>query len=230
METLSIITAGFCTISIYSFLIKENQIFRFFEHIFIGIAAGLLPILSLRNFLYPNILAPLFDVDRVVFPDGTSPAPYNNYLLFYSIPLLFGTLYYFIYSKKYNWLAKVVIGFTLGASAGLAFKAFFNEVIPQIISSFKPLVVFDEARSINWFESINNCIFIFTLGAVFFYFFFSFKSESRGAHAVRVSGRYLMMICFGAFFGSTVMARMALLVERVQFLIDDWARVLIGLL
>ncbi len=32
-----------------------------------------------------------------------------------------------------------------------------------------------------------------------------------------------MMVSFGAFFGSTVMARMALLVERLQFLIDDWS-------
>ena len=30
------------------------------------------------------------------------------------------------------------------------------------------------------------------------------------------------MVCFGAFFGSTVMARMALLVERLQFLLIDW--------
>ena len=34
------------------------------------------------------------------------------------------------------------------------------------------------------------------------------------------------MICFGAFFGSTVMARLALLVERVQFIITDWVAAL----
>ena len=31
-----------------------------------------------------------------------------------------------------------------------------------------------------------------------------------------------MMVCFGAFFGSTMMARMALLVERLDFLASDW--------
>jgi hypothetical protein len=30
------------------------------------------------------------------------------------------------------------------------------------------------------------------------------------------------MITFGAFFGSTVMARMALLIDRLQFLQGDW--------
>ena len=33
-----------------------------------------------------------------------------------------------------------------------------------------------------------------------------------------------MMITFGAFFGSTVMARMALLIDRLQFLTRDWVR------
>jgi hypothetical protein len=32
------------------------------------------------------------------------------------------------------------------------------------------------------------------------------------------------MVCFGAFFGSTVMARLALLVERVQFIVRDWVQ------
>ncbi len=31
------------------------------------------------------------------------------------------------------------------------------------------------------------------------------------------------MVSFGAFFGATVMARMALLVERLQFLVEDFA-------
>jgi hypothetical protein len=35
-------------------------------------------------------------------------------------------------------------------------------------------------------------------------------------------GRWLMMVAFGAMFGSTVMARMSLLVARLQFLLDKW--------
>jgi hypothetical protein len=31
------------------------------------------------------------------------------------------------------------------------------------------------------------------------------------------------MVSFGAFFGATVMARMALLVERLQFFVEDFA-------
>ena len=38
-------------------------------------------------------------------------------------------------------------------------------------------------------------------------------------------GRWLLMIAFGAIFGSTVMARMALLTYRVWFLLYDWLHV-----
>jgi hypothetical protein len=39
-----------------------------------------------------------------------------------------------------------------------------------------------------------------------------------------------MMVCFGAFFGSTVMARMALLVERIGFMTIEWWGVVLKLL
>jgi hypothetical protein len=61
------------------------------------------------------------------------------------------------------------------------------------------------------------------------YFFFTFKRESRASAPALMAGRWLLMICFGSFFGSTVMARLALLVERLQFLYSDWAVALVRL-
>ncbi len=220
--------AGIGTICIFSFLIKENPAYRIFEHIFIGIAAGFGVIYSIKNFLWPNILVPMLGLDIVHYPDGTQSAPYNPLYLLYLVPLLFGLLYYFVYSRKYGWLAKIVIGFSLGISGGIAFKGFFNEMVPQIKSSFRPLVVFG-TDGFDILTSLNNAFFVFTLLAVMYYFFFSFRIENRAMAKVSLSGRWLMMICFGAFFGSTVMARMALLVERLLFLITDWWTTLTGL-
>jgi len=216
------IMGGVCTLSIFSFLIKENPFYRVFEHIFIGIAAGLGAIQGFRYFLWPQILVPLFGLNIVQYPDGSFSGEYNPYVLLYIAPLLFGLLYYFIYSKKHGWLAKLVIGFSLGASAGLSFKGFFAEMLPQLSSSFKSLVVMANG-TIDWASSLSNMLFVFTLLAVMYYFFFSIKAESATAKKFSASGRWLMMVCFGSFFGSTVMARLALLVERLQFLLIDWA-------
>jgi hypothetical protein len=40
-------------------------------------------------------------------------------------------------------------------------------------------------------------------------------------HTARL-GRWLLMVSFGAFFGNTVMTRMAVFLERLQFLLRDW--------
>ena len=219
-NTIVIFMAGLATLAIFSLLIKENPVYRFFEHLYIGIAAGLGTILSIKSFLWRQLLVPMLGLDIVQYPDGTFSKEYNYLLLLYIIPMLFGLLYYFIYSKKYFWLAKIVIGFSLGMSGGLAFKGFFNQIMPQLSSSVKPLLVFTNG-GINWQESIENCVFVFTLLAVMYYFFFSFKHKHGGVYIAN-SGRWLLMVCFGAFFGSTVMARLSLLVERLQFLLDPW--------
>jgi hypothetical protein len=223
-NTTQVFIAGIATLAIFSFLIKENPFYRFFEHLFIGIASGLSVIITLKNFLWPKILVPMLGYDIQRFPDGTLSKPYNAWVVLYVIPMLFGLLYYFLYSRRYAWLAKIVIGFTLGWSAGLAFKGFFNQMLPQLIMSFKPLLVFSGGTLDSW-QTFTNTVFIFTLLSVMHYFFFSFKSESKIRQRVSDSGRWLMMVCFGAFFGSTVMARMALLVERLQFLLVDWFKV-----
>lgn len=212
---------GIATIAVFSFLVKENPLFRFFEHVFIGIAAGFGIVQTIKDFFWPKILTPMLGLDIQTFPDGTPSGEWHPLYLLYILPMCFGLLYYFIFSARHSWLAKLVIGFTLGMSGGIALKAFFNEMMPQIFGSFKPLLVF-AAGGFDWRGSATNAFFVMTLLCVMSYFFFSFKRGSGVIEKTSLMGRWLMMVCFGAFFGSTVMARMALLVERLQFILTDW--------
>lgn len=219
---LSILVGGVATLAIFSFLVKENGFYRFFEHIFIGIAAGVAPALVLRDFLWPQIIDPMLGKTITRYPDGTFSEAYQPLYLLYLLPMAFGMLYYTLYSKRHAWLAKLVIGFTLGASGALAIRGFFSEVIPQIVSSCKPLLVFATTGGVKVWDSINNTLFVVILLLVLNYFFFTFGKESSLQSRTASWGRPLLMVCFGAFFGSTVMARLALLVERVQFIVRDW--------
>jgi len=217
----SVLVGGLATLAIFSFLIKENAFYRLFEHLFIGIAAGLGPMLLIRDFLWPNILEPMLGLTVVRYPDGTVSELYQPLYLMYLVPMAFGCLYYFIYSRRHAWLAKLVIGFTLGASGALAIRGFFSEAVPQIAGSFKPLAVFVNGE-LALMESFNNILFVATLLLVLNYFFFTFGKEGSVQGKIAPVGRPLLMVCFGAFFGSTVMARLALLVERVQFVVRAW--------
>lgn len=218
LDWWQIFLAGLSTLAIYSFLVKENPFFRFFEHFYIGIATGIGIIAGIRTFLWPEVLKLMLGFNRMPYPDGTYPESYNQAYLLLLIPMAFGSLYYFILSSKHNWLAQVVIGFQLGYTGGNAFKGVLNEIIPQLNDSFRPLYIPGDLGG-----SISNVIFIITLLSVLSYFIFSFKLSEGGVLAKSAFlGRWMMMGCFGAFFGTTIMARMALFVERLSFLINEW--------
>jgi hypothetical protein len=225
-----IFIAGIATLAIYSFLYRENPFYRIFEHLFIGIATAITIMKAFRDSLWPVYFKPLFGYNRLILPDGTFSDPYDYRLLLYLIPIVFGLLYYFILSKRHAWVAQLPIGFMLGVAAGLAFKGFFNEVMPQLYDSFRSIYVLNEFDgSLDYYASISNIIFIVTLLSAMIYFFFTFRRKDGGVVSQSAMlGRYMMMGCFGAFFGSTIMARMALLVERLQFLIHDWIPILSG--
>ena len=217
-EWWQVFLGGICTFAIFSFLYRENPIYRFFEHLFIGIATAYGLVATVREYLWPRVLQPLLGMDRVIFPDGTYATPYNMNNLWFLFPMAFGCLYYFILSRRYSWLAQLVIGFSFGVSAGLAFKGLFVELMPQLFDSFRPLYVPGD-----WAETFANCVFLFTLLSAMSYFFFTFRRGSGGLiERSSAAGRWMLMGCFGAFFGSTIMARMALLVERLEFIVNRW--------
>jgi len=78
--------------------------------------------------------------------------------------------------------------------------------------------------------ALNNILFVLILASVMTYFFFSFEQKGKFIPTVSKFGRYTLMIAFGALFGSTIMARMSLLIGRMYFLIHDFIQgTLLGL-
>lgn len=220
-----IFAAGVSTLAIFSFLYRENRLFRIFEHFFIGIATAVGLVATIKDFFWPKVMKPMLGWDRQLMLDGQYAEPYNYWLLLYLLPMAFGGLYYFIFSKRHAWLAQLVIGFSFGITAGLAFKGTFNELLPQLDDSYRSLVVFSADGGLDWYSTANNWVFLITLFSAMAYFFFTFRASESGIVA-RVSGlgRWLLMACFGAFFGSTIVARMALLVERLDFMTNSWIK------
>jgi hypothetical protein len=217
-EWWEVFLGGVATLAIFSFLYKENPFYRLFEHLYIGLAVAIGSMATIRSFFWPKVLKPMLGYDRVIFPDGSYSAPYDSRYFLFIIPMAFGSLYYFILSKRHNWLAQLVLGFSFGTAAGASFQGTFNEMLPQLYDSFKPLYVAG-----NNLATFNNLVFLTAFVTTMTYFFFTFRRRPGGkVEKAGFVGRYMMMICFGAYFGSTIMARMALLVERLEFLINRW--------
>jgi hypothetical protein len=220
-EIAGILAGGLCVLGIFSFLWRENPVYRFFEHLYIGVATGYGVVMVVTRFLWPKWLQPhALDLERAAWES------YHWINVLWFLPAIFGLLMYFILSRKRAWLAQIVIGVGLGWSGGLAFRGFFNEFLPQLIDSFRPLLALQPGPGggLDLKTTLENILFAATLLCVMTYFFFSFEHDKPGIKQASALGRWLMMVTFGAFFGSTVMARMALLIDRLQFMTHDWVR------
>lgn len=206
------------TIALYSVLYKENPLYRYAEHIFLGLATGFGLYMTWKTILYP------------MWWKNLSAGQWA-----WILALVAGLMYYTVFSRRFSWMSRTVMMTMMGLTAGLEFRKFFGEWVPQIGSSFKPLVVVKPevtaagepiAGTVNLpasaFESLTNLLFMVCLGAVLTYFFFSFEQRNKGVRMTAATGRWLMMIAFGAMFGSTVMARMSLFIGRLMFMFQEW--------
>jgi hypothetical protein len=188
------------TLMIFSFLFKDNAFYKFGEHLFVGVANGYFIALYWHNSLKPNLFDQL--------------AAGN---LIYIIPLLLGLMYFARFIPKISWLVRIPIGFIIGWGAGISIPAYFQaEVLRQIEGTIVTPETF-----INPLNGIWALIIFIGVVCTLIYFFFSKEHKGILGHTSRL-GIIFIMIGFGASFGYTVMARVSLLIGRIQFLLGPW--------
>ena len=243
LDTYTVIklTAGvIATIGLYSVLYKENKLFRFFEHMFLGLAAGYTLVATWKDTLYVNWWQKI--VGQMDETSGKIAEPgYWAYILLLPI----GLMGYMVFSKKNNWMSRIPIGIILGMWAGQQILIWWNTYGPQIYSSMQPIwpttttsftrpnpLAFPEAdrarvaaeigANIYASQALSNLIFVIALLASLSYFLFSFELKGKLMLGFNKLGRWTLMIGFGAIFGSTVMARFALVIDRMFFIWVEW--------
>jgi len=207
LESATLWAAAIVTLGVYTILYRENPISRIFEHIFVGLSAGYLIVFIWAQNLEGKWWKPMVHEGKW-------------YWIF--APIV-GLLFYFIYSRRLLWMARLVMGLFFGTASGYFFRQFFPIFSPQIYGCFKPLRA---DASIGWGDVIlHNWLFVIILLTVLSYFFFAVPHEGRfGRNLGRSAllGRWFLMIAFGAMFAYTAMARISLFIGRVQFLLNDW--------
>lgn len=223
------------TIGLYSVLWRENKVYRLFEHIFVGLAVGW----SIVALWSENLQKNWWDRMMGTAPSGDSPGTLGLWLFAALIPL--GLMGYFVFSRKHNWVSRIPIGILIGIGSGQTIQLWWDQYGRLIQGSFRPIfpstwesltvpsrigVPPEEAARIAAqtypTQALNNLIFILTLLIVMSYFLFSFELKSKFFQATNRTGRWLMMVAFGAIFGSTVMARFALVIDRLSYVFIEW--------
>lgn len=223
------------TIGLYSVLYRESKFFRFFEHMFLGLAAGYALVVLWRENLKPlwwDMMTGSVSNAGVVERPG---------FWAYAFLLPIGLMGYFVFSKKHNWLSKIPIGVILGFWSGQQVQIWWNRWGPQIYSSMQPVVpttwssftkpfvgnltpemAAEVNRNIYPSQALSNLVFVVTILAALSYFFFSFDIKGKFMQGTNTLGRWLLMVGFGAIFGSTVMARFVLEIDRMSYIFVEW--------
>jgi hypothetical protein len=205
--------AGLLTVSVLSFLYKDNPFYKFAEHIFVGLAAGYIVCTEFYNVFMPNLWRPL-------------TAGQDYWLI---IPFLLGAALFTRFSQNLSWISRWPMSVIIGTYAGLAVIGFASgdlvlQVRASMIPVFEPASVSNfsaEPSVLNFLQILSNPIFTLGLICVLLYFFFSIEQKGPMRHAATV-GTTLLMIGFGAGYGYTVMTRIALLFDRFYFLFVEW--------
>jgi hypothetical protein len=222
------------SVGLYSVLYRENKFYRFFEHLFLGLASGWTMVTLWSETLYDMWWSKMVGNHPETGATAGALPGYWAYMLLLPI----GLMAYLVYSKKHNWISRIPIGMILGFWSGQQIQVWWNRYGPQISDSMKPIVpnTWDSLTvpyvppggtpiapsHLYLSTAISDLIFVITFICALSYFLFSFDVKGKLMNGMTTSGRWLLMVGFGAIFGSTVMMRFTLLIDRMYFIWIEW--------
>ncbi|HMA69099.1 MAG TPA: hypothetical protein VKN74_04455 [Candidatus Mcinerneyibacterium sp.] len=213
------------TIAIFSFLIKDNPLYKFAEHLFVGVSVGYLLVVTFTQLFIPRVYQPTKNA-------------FNSGDVFMSIWMIVGIIIGILFltrlTEKHNWLSRYPISITVGFYSGFAIMpSLYTRVLRQLgatvsedgvsMINFQKIGLFFKNPSwANLYEATYGPLIVIGVLTVLIYFFFSFKNTNPVIKYTRKPAMVYMMVGFGAAFGYTFMARISLYVDRMNFIINEW--------
>lgn len=202
LATAKVWAGALSTFAVYSFLWKENRFFRAFQNLYVGLAAGYSLVVNFNN-IKRQAWGPL--------TKGTD--------VWVIVPMILGILLFARLSKKYAWVARYPMAFLMGIGSALSMKAIESDFVRQIQAS---LISW---KGVGFAGVFNNLVLSLGTALALSYFFFTFKPNAVSNYTARL-GRWVLMLCFGAAFGSAVQGRLSLVIAQAQFMLRDWLHIL----
>jgi hypothetical protein len=209
---LTIWTSAFITLTVLSYLWKDNIAYRIAQRAAMGASLGIVIALTWQQILQPYWWTPISAAIRGAGPKSG---------LLWLLVLIPGSFWYCQLSKKWFWLSRFVFCLFIGVAAGLAFKGQILLIIPQLGAAIRPLnpwAMEGGATGANLLVILNNLLFMIGMFTTLLYFCFTINTTNRAMRVPIRIGRVFIMIALGGMFGNTVMTRMSFLIERLQFL------------
>ena len=174
------------TLSIYSFLYKDNPFYKFAEHLVVGVSAGYYLVIYYWNYIDPNVATPIFLLrvgdESIGFMSG------QWWMAF--IPGLLGILLYARFFPKIAWVGRWPLGIYVGGYAGLGISPVMQaRVIRQLGANGLPLAGVDDPMA-----GMTNFALGIVIFAVVTYLFVVKRSIGAGNKIARVGAIVLAAV------------------------------------
>ncbi len=214
-EFIGLAVGFLLTILIFSYLMGDNPFFRLAIHVFIGVSAAYVAIITINNVLIPRLIMPLIN--------GSQGERLLSIILF--IPSIFLFFKVTPLRRAGNWSVAILVG--IGAAAAIG-GAITGTLFPQIlgtINSVDPSAY--TVTTSRWDQVINGLIIVIGTISTLLYFHFGTQdipgqSDQRLPFIETISkiGKAFLVITFGALYAGVYLSALAALVERLSFLWD----------
>lgn len=224
-NTVGLWVAALLTLAIFSFLYRDNPAYRLAEAIIIGVSAAYWGVIGVWDSIVPKLFGALAHGWTTAHILPNLPAPTTQSQIGMGIALALGILLLLRLVPAVGGISVWTMAFIVGITAGAKIISHVeSDLLAQTVATMQPLV--QPADGGFWtgatlWASLPSVLVVVGVLCCLTYFFFSVEHKGVVGSAARIGIMYLM-ITFGAAFGFTVMGRVALLSQRVEFLLDDW--------
>src|SRR4029078_1949953 len=173
------------TLFIFSFLYKDNPLFKLAEHLYVGVSVGYTIVKTCDSVVVNLIYKPIVEHGEIAL----------------LIPVAIGLLMLTRYVPKAAWMSRYAFAFIVGVGSGLAIpRTISSFILKQIEDTVRPLLTLipGEGVSFTWSllnpaSSLNTIIILIGVTLFLFYFFFSVEHTGPGKVVARPGIRFLMI-------------------------------------
>ncbi len=201
------------TLSIFSYLVNDNPLFRIATYLFVGVSSGYIGALAWWQVLWPNLVSPLMSGNLEVRLGLLLPLLASGFLLMKIWPRL-------------GFLGTPVLAYLVGVSAAVAIGgALMGTLAPQFTATINAFDLSAGAlQGMSWLQILWNGAFIL-IGTVttLAYFHFGARTQPDGSarRAIWIEwmawvGRIFIAITLGVVFAGVYLAALTALIERID--------------
>jgi hypothetical protein len=196
------------TLFIYSYLVRDNPLYRLAIHILVGVSAAYSAVVVINQIIWP--------VFQQIRQDPTDPAA-----ILWLVPILLALLLFLRHLPGASWLSGGTLAFLVGVGAAVALTGAISGTLwPQVITS--------DAE-----KPVQSLIVALLTVCTLFAFQFTGRINAQGEwvrpiwqRGLALIGQTVLTITFGALFTTVFSTSLILLIDRVDYYLDQFTQLL----